>query len=191
MNKKAALAFITACFALSILNQGIIRYTWLQSTDGCASDLADWVNRFHQTRVVSMVCLLLQVGYAALIYSYLKATTLGWKLGHVFLSLVNVVLMSTQMGNKDLLESAWGTCTETFDDAYGHTDSCQALAILAFVAATMVGHAMAKRQKRPYQYQPPSAPPLSQMPPSEVPRSQRPCPNNGLYQERRLSIFGR
>ena len=129
MNKKAAIAFITACFAVSILNQGIIRYTWLQSTEGCAADLVEWVDTFHQRRMVTMVALVLQVGYAALIYSYLKTTSLGSKLGHVFISLVNVVLMSTQMGTKDLLQHAWGTCAEPFEDAYRHTDSCQALAL--------------------------------------------------------------
>jgi len=188
MNKKAAIAFITACFAVSILNQGIIRYTWLQSTEGCAADLVEWVDTFHQRRMVTMVALVLQVGYAALIYSYLKTTSLGSKLGHVFISLVNVVLMSTQMGIKDLLQHAWGTCAEPFEDAYGHTDSCQALALLAFVVATMVGHAMPKSKKSPKTERypmvvppaRPSAPPLAQMPPPEVP-----C------REPRLSIFGR
>ena len=166
MKKKVAIAFIVACFAVAIVNQGFIRFSWLQDSALCNNEaLEEWISSFHQLRVISMVALLLQVLYAGLIYSYLTAT-LALKLVHVAMSLLNLVLMSSQMGTKSLLEAQWGTCTEPFEDAYGYSDYCQAVAILCFSIATMVGHAMGKTKEivgrpPPYVAAVPTAPPAS------------------------------
>jgi hypothetical protein len=165
MKRKVAIAFIVACFAVAIANQGFIRYSWLQSTEGCAANLIDWIEAYHRTRVVSMGALLAQVLYAWGLYSYLTATR-TLKLVHVGMSLLNLVLMSCQMGTKSLVKESWGTCAEAFEEAYGYIDYCQATAIFCFGIATMVGHAMGKTKEivgrpPPYVAAVPTAPPAS------------------------------
>ena len=143
MRSNVYLAFIVAAMGVALVNQAMIRYSWMQTTDGCSSELVEWIEMFHRVRVVAMGSLVVQVIYAWWIHRG-DETSLAQRLGHVFLSLFNVVLMSAQMGNKALLAQSWPPCTESFEDAYGYTDYCQAVALLMYGAATMVGHAMPK-----------------------------------------------
>lgn len=140
MRSNVYLSFIVAAIVISLVNQGIIRYTWLQTTDGCSTKLTEWVMWFHRLRVIAMGTLLIQLVYAWWIYR--GVPTKAMKLGHVLVSLINVVILSTQMGNKELVELSWSGCTESFEDAYGYIDYCQAAAIVMYGAATMVGHGM-------------------------------------------------